>query len=367
MGTIILRAGDSGPAVREVAERLVRLGLFGESPAHNEQVATNETFDAPMMEAVRVFQQSRGLTVDGIVGPQTFRRLEEARWSLADRVLVFIPRNMVHGDDVVELQRRLIGLGFAMDRVDGIYGPQTENAVREFQKNVGLGIDGICGPDVFKALSRLNRTVAGGSQEHLRELIRWDPSHSSRSVETCTILLDPSDSVVPFVSDPEITEGSVCWDIASRLEGRLAASGAMVVMTRSQNSLLGDERGRALLANQQNVDLVLSLNMDSHPKPLANGLATYYFGHEYSRSATGMRLAGIIQDEIITKTSLRDAHTHAKTWDILRLPKMPSIRTMIGYSSNEQDTEFLANPDSRDLIADCLSSAISRIMAPKIG
>lgn len=366
MGEIILRAGDSGPAVREVAERLVRLGLLGENPALSEPIEQDQ-FDAQMAEAVRVFQQSRGLTVDGVVGPQTFRRLEEARWELGDRVLVFIPRNMVHGDDVVHLQRRLIGLGFAMDRVDGIYGPQTENAVREFQKNVGLGIDGICGPDVFKSLSRLNRTVAGGSQEYLRELIRWDPSHSSRSVETCTILLDPSDSNVELQDGSTLTQADVCWDIVSRLEGRLAASGAMVVVTRSQNSLLGDERTRALIANQQNVDLVLSLNMDSNPEPMANGLATYYFGHEYSRSATGMRLAGIIQDEIITKTSLTDAHTHAKTWDILRLPKMPSIRTMIGYSSNPQDASFLGDPDSRDLIADCLSSAITRIMAPKIG
>jgi N-acetylmuramoyl-L-alanine amidase len=366
MGSIILKDGDSGPAVRDIAQRLVRLGLLSETPVQGEPVE-REYFDTQLADAVRIFQQSRGLTVDGVVGPQTLRRLEEARWALGDRILRFIPRGIVHGDDVVHLQRQLIGFGFAMDRVDGIYGPQTENAVREFQKNVGLGIDGICGPDVFKSLSRLNRTVAGGSQEYLRELVRWDPSHSSRSVETCTILLDPSDSDVELHGGSTLTQANVCWDIASRLEGRLAASGAMVVVTRSQNSPLGDERTRALIANQQNVDLVLSLNMDANPVSIANGLATYYFGHEYSRSATGMRLAGIIQDEIITKTPFTDAHTHAKTWDILRLTKMPSIRTTIGYSSNPQDATFLSDPNSRDLIADCLSSAVSRIMAPKIG
>ena len=56
----------------------------------------DETVDA----AIKEFQQSRGITVDGIVGPETFRRLEEARWSLGDRILSFTPGHLVHGDDV---------------------------------------------------------------------------------------------------------------------------------------------------------------------------------------------------------------------------------------------------------------------------
>ena len=46
--------------------------------------------------------------------------------------------------------------------------------MREFQRNVGLAPDGIAGPEVFAALNRLARTVAGGRQEHLRELASWD-------------------------------------------------------------------------------------------------------------------------------------------------------------------------------------------------
>ena len=37
------------------------------------------------------FQQQRGLTVDGIVGPTTYRVLDEARWRLGDRLLTFTP------------------------------------------------------------------------------------------------------------------------------------------------------------------------------------------------------------------------------------------------------------------------------------
>ena len=360
MPSTILRHGDSGPEVAEVRDRLNRLGLLLNTEERSD-------FDDELCHALKLFQQSRGLTVDGIIGPQTFRRLEEARWALGDRVLTFMPRTMVHGDDVAQLQRRLIELGFIISRVDGIYGPQTERAVRDFQKNVGLGADGICGPEVFRALQRLSRTVAGGSQEHLRELLTWDPSHRARSVETCTIVLDPSDSKTSLSDKSGLTEGTVCWDIANRLEGRLAAAGALVVMTRSHNSALTDERTRAMLANQQNVDLVLSINMDSHANPVANGVATYYFGHEYSRSATGLRLAELIQEEVSSRTSLIDLNSHAKTWDLLRLTRMPSVRTTVGYSTNPEDCSQLADAQVRDAVAEGLVSAIDRILAPRIG
>ena len=45
---------------------------------------------------------------------------------------------MLRGDDVGELQRRLGALGFDAGRVDGIFGPHTERALVDFQRNVGL-------------------------------------------------------------------------------------------------------------------------------------------------------------------------------------------------------------------------------------
>ena len=359
---MILARGDVGPDVKEVRDRLHRLGLLPDVVDSEHAV-----FDDTVCAAVKLFQQNSGLIVDGIVGPQTRHRLEESRWHIGDRVLNFISRKMIHGQDVAQLQQRLIALGFVIHRVDGVYGPQTENAVKEFQKSVGLAHDGICGPDVFRALDRLHRTVAGGSQEHLRELATYDPVHRPRSVETCTILLDPSSDQTPLIGEDSLTQADICWDIANRLEGRLAAAGALVVMTRSSNSVANAEALRAELANLQNVHLVLSLTMDHQANTLANGVATYYFGHQYSRSATGLRFAEIIQEEICQSTSLADMRTHAKTWDLLRLTRMPCVQTSIGYSSHSKDSSVLAQASSRDAIADGLISAISRILAPRIG
>ncbi len=104
-----------------------------------------------------------------MVGPQTWRLLDEARWSLGDRVLYHAVGHLLIGDDIAALQQRLLDMGFDSGRADGIFGAQTDRALRDFQRNVGLADDGVCGPTTFKALNRLNRTVTGGTPQALRE------------------------------------------------------------------------------------------------------------------------------------------------------------------------------------------------------
>ena len=49
------------------------------------------------------------------------------------------------GDDVAALQERLLELGFDAGRPDGMFDAQTEQALRNFQREYGLTVDGICG------------------------------------------------------------------------------------------------------------------------------------------------------------------------------------------------------------------------------
>ncbi|MEI6404203.1 MAG: peptidoglycan-binding protein [Actinomycetes bacterium] len=361
MSAVILRHGDSGPGVAEVRDRLIQLGLIADHDNH-----TSDYFDDELESSLREFQQSRGLTVDGTVGPQTLRRLEESRWTLGDRVLSYTPGHVIHGEDVAQLQQRLLGLGFTLDRIDGVFGRITDKATRDFQLNVGLAVDGIAGPDVFRALARLSRTVAGGNQAHLRELASWDTASRGMPIDKVAILIDPSDDTRKLLHS-DLTEADVCWDIANRLEGRLMAMGALAVLTRSGRNHSGDERARAALANDQKIDFVISLRCDSSTSVLAHGVSTYYFGHEFSHSATGLRLAEIVQEEICAHTDLLDCRTHAKTWDLLRMTRMPAVRIELGYVTNPHDSEKLSDQDVRDHIAAAVSAAVNRILAPRIG
>jgi N-acetylmuramoyl-L-alanine amidase len=140
--------------VAEIHAALVHLRLLGELPA-------DPVFDEPTDRAVREFQQNRGLVVDGLVGPETWGALQSARLSLGDRLLSLAGRMYV-GDDVTALQERLAELGFDTGRVDGVFGPLTEAALKGFQKDYGLVPDGVCGPRTLRALKQLGRLVTGG-------------------------------------------------------------------------------------------------------------------------------------------------------------------------------------------------------------
>ena len=348
---MILRHGDAGPAVAEVRARLADLGW------NVEPVGDQFTDDLDL--AVRGFQQERGITVDGIIGPETFARLDEARWHLGDRVLAFRPGHLIIGDDVAELQRRLNELGFAAGRVDGRFGRQTDEALREFQKGVGVTADGTCGPDTFRAFDRLVRTVSGGNANRLRDHLTLTELRSG--IADKVIMIDPGSDI-----DPVVTHA-----LAVRIEGRLAALGTQVLLSRpAHNSVAASvptDKERAAFANEMGVDIVLSLHVDTADSPLPNGIATFYFGDPRggNHSTSGRVLAELVQDELQSRTDIQDCRTHPRTWDLLRYTRMPAVRVVVGYVSNPHDAQRLNDPLFHDLLAEGLVSALTRFCAPR--
>ncbi|MBW8751876.1 MAG: peptidoglycan-binding protein [Propionibacteriales bacterium] len=353
------RRGDAGPAVDQIVELLSRQGLLdAERPG---------SFDDRVELAVRTFQQQRGLHVDGVVGSATFRRLDEARWSLGDRILTHLPGNLMAGDDVFALQRRLLELGFKVGRVDGYFGPATEAGLRDFQRNFGIPADGTCGPATLKALAQLAPMVRGGAPNAMRarERIRAAGPHLGGKI----VVIDPARS---HQLPPEYAERAdeVVHDLAARIEGRLVATGVQAYLTasrtgRHRSAPVGadhaEELERATFANRTNANLCISLAVDASANTDACGVATYFFGTGGDTwSSTGERFAGLVQREIVARTDLVDLRCHAKAWDFLRRTRMPAVRLDAGYLSNPGDARRLADPGFRDVLAEAVVVAVQR-------
>ena len=312
-------------------------------------------------EEIRSFQQSRGLTVTGIINDVTARALEEARWKLGDRSLYLQEPPLMRGDDVAALQSRLTEMGFDCGRVDGIYGELTAKAVKEFQKSAGIAVDGKCGPATVIGLIRLTKIVSGGTPSQLRE----SASQKNRgpALANKVIVIDPSlgGKIQGNVANGVI-ESEIVYDIAQRVEGRLLALGASVFLTRGANNN-PSESERITFSNQSEADLMISLHIDTHPNSEAHGVATYFYGSDAHgiHSIVGERFASLVQREICARTDLLNCRTHAMTWDLLRLTKAPAVRIDVGYASNPGDASRLARPDFRDVIAESLLIAIQRL------
>ncbi|MDQ6716236.1 MAG: N-acetylmuramoyl-L-alanine amidase [Actinomycetota bacterium] len=368
-----VRIGYRGSVVRDLRERLVALGLHGPVEQWNQclhqsphpgpgDALTQERFDEALDQAVRSFQQQRGLLVDGIVGPWTFDALESARWRLGDRLLQFTPGHLLRGDDVTELQERLVGLGFNPGRIDGRFGSDTDAAVRAFQRGVGLTPDGSVGPSTLQAFADLRRSVAGGSPLSLREreLVR----RSGHSLAGRIVVLDPGHGGGDLGAVAHgVVESDVVHDIARRIEGRLSAHGASVVYTRGQLTSAGDDEARAHIANDCGADIMLSLHCDTADQQGASGVATFFYGQKRfgAWSAVGEQLADLIQRETVARTGLTDCRSHARSWTLLQHTRMPAVRIETGYVSNAADAARLREPGFRDDIAEGIVVALQRL------
>jgi len=348
----MIRRGSTGAAVAEVRARLAHLGFIDYPPS----VTQAASFDDELDRAVRAFQQERGLSVDGIVGPDTYRRLDQARWKLGDRVLAYHPGHLMAGDDVADLQRRLTELGFDAGRPDGILGPRTDAAIREFQRSVGEQADGTCGPATFRAFDRLVRTISGGNAANLRDRLTL-----------AALRTGIADKVI--VLDAGRGPGSeISWAIAERVEGRLGALGTQVLMTGQSQSPpeADDEPDRAGFANRTGGDVFITIETDQVDSPKPHGLATFYYGDPVRdiHSLSGRMLAEMLQEELCTATGLCDLRAHARSWDILRLTRMPAVKIVVGYLSNPQDAQQLGSGQVQDRIAHGIARSLSRFCRP---
>jgi len=136
-------------AVRVLQRRLADAG-FSPGPIDGRYGPRTE-------QAVMSLQAAYGLQIDGITGPRTMSALT------APIPTLYPGAGLESGGSAVVrvLQRRLADAGFSPGPIDGRYGPRTELAVRRFQGEHRLRVDGIGGPTTLALVSAQRRPLQG--------------------------------------------------------------------------------------------------------------------------------------------------------------------------------------------------------------
>ncbi|HAZ43993.1 MAG TPA: hypothetical protein DDW76_19280 [Cyanobacteria bacterium UBA11369] len=165
---ITLRRGAQGKEVEALQKLLAAAGLYEGTP--------NGEFDGKTFTAVRQFQRSNRLGVDGIVGARTWSALldnngnvtaatpfnrdsflgengttiqtppsegEQVGDQVNEQVTAATIQQGSRGEPVRELQQRLRELGYFNGRTTGNFGPLTKAAVIKFQQDSGLTPSGV--------------------------------------------------------------------------------------------------------------------------------------------------------------------------------------------------------------------------------
>ncbi len=169
----IISIGDRGGDVKEIQARLDKLG-FNPGPIDG-------IFGLQTEDAVIRFQRAASITVDGIVGPETRKHLNQmerngdrelasptdetnkdhAIYGQSTRRILRLLQPMMRGEDVREVQQKVGAVQ------DGIFGPETERRVQLFQRDQSILVDGIVGPQTWRALDQINEKDGVGFERIL--------------------------------------------------------------------------------------------------------------------------------------------------------------------------------------------------------
>ena len=151
-GYLLLKLGSSGLEVRKLQARLAELGYYSGG--------TDGIYGQTTVNAVKAFQRNNGLSGDGQAGEQTQKKLYAATAKYASSPVTTANPESVRslelgmtGNDVYALQARLIELRYMTGVADGVFGVETQEALKAFQKNNGLTADGVAGYTTIKKIN----------------------------------------------------------------------------------------------------------------------------------------------------------------------------------------------------------------------
>ena len=155
-------------------------------------------FGPASKSALKSYQKENGLISDGIIGKNTcssFMDKQNVKRNPSTNLLVDTIKIEKSTEDLKRTQQKLKELELYSGSIDGINGINTKNAIKEFQKNAGLTVDGVLGPVTLAALEK--------GKEAYVEITNLDSSSNTVSSSALDLRnYDPSKLCIDGYVDP---------------------------------------------------------------------------------------------------------------------------------------------------------------------
>lgn len=275
---IFLQEGYDGDEIYDIQERLMELSYMDNDEPTNH-------FGPATEEAVELFQRRHELTIDGIITNAVYDLL------FSDEALKYMVCVGISGTDVYELQGRLRELGY-MDKATGNFGEETEAAVKEFQKNNKLTVDGKVG-------------------EYTREML-----YSEDAVPKSLSYGEKSDEVRSYqkrlyrlgylTTEPDGTFGRDTVNAVKMFQQQngLIVDGHIGPMTK--DLLMSDQAKASVIGVGDNNSTVTKIQNRLKELGYLDSKATGYFGSSTEAAVLGFQKEnGLSRDGKVGKTTMR--------------------------------------------------------------
>ena len=297
--------GYDGDEIYDIQERLMELSYMdNDEPTYHFGPATEE--------AIELFQRRHDLTIDGIITNAVYDLL------FSDEALKYMVCVGISGTDVRELQGRLRELGY-MDKATGNFGEETEAAVKEFQKNNKLTVDGKVG-------------------EHTREML-----YSEDAIPKSLSYGEKSDEVRSYqkrlqrlgylTTEPDGTFGRDTVNAVKMFQQQngLIVDGHIGPMTKEL--LMSDQAQSSVVGIGDRNSTVTKIQSRLRELDYLDAKATGYFGSSTEAAVLGFqRENGLSRDGKVGKSTMRTLFSSSAK-------KAPS-----NYEAPEVDTSAPSKP-----------------------
>lgn len=224
-------------------------------------------------------------------------------------------------------------------------------------------------------LSGLKNVTETDKLANIKVVVSEEPLEDKDSNNTTiSIMLDPGHGGSDTGARRSgISEKDLNLSVSKKVADSLKNYGYNVLMTRNSDSTL-DLYQRALLANEAEVDIFISIHHNAASDTSVSGIETFYYmpktaylprpenaqtHDDPARLEESRKLANSIQKELIDTTDAIDRKVKRASYLVVRETQMPAALLELGFMSNLEELALLKNDDYQNTLVDAIVSGIN--------